>query len=319
MERFDLLLQNLDLLKEGVEAVSKQVKEENEEFFNAIVENSVNLIAIIQNDKFAFINSRGLKLFKARGSADIIGKRFIDTIDSDLHHNISSYIIGNLTNVDQTVQIKFKNLDGDPFVCECNLTPFIQKNKKALLISGKNISDEILHKEKLLFEEKLRTDILNAFKEVVAFYSPDHRFLWVNDAGKKQLNIQDDLYVGKLCYKLWFNSNKPCNTCPVAAREIKATERTIKFDDNSIWMIRNIPMFDKQGILTGYIEFRSDITEKETIKIELEESHTRQIRAELINNFGHFEVGLSGRFLYFITGHYEYIGFNTRKKRLSTR
>jgi len=44
-------------------------------------------------------------------------------------------------------------------------------------IKSSGINDESENKVELLREEKLRTDILNAFKEVVAFYSPNHNFV----------------------------------------------------------------------------------------------------------------------------------------------
>jgi PAS domain S-box-containing protein len=109
-------------------------------------------------------------------------------------------------------------------------------------------------------EEKLRTDILNAFKEVVAFYSPNHNILWLNDAGKYQLGIKDESYVGKLCYKVWFNADKPCLHCPVVSHKIETSERLVTLSDNKIWMVRHTPLFNAEGILTGYIEFREDIT-----------------------------------------------------------
>ena len=109
-------------------------------------------------------------------------------------------------------------------------------------------------------EEKLRTDILNAFREVVAFYSPDHHILWLNDAGKEQLHITDDSYIGKLCYKVWFNADGPCPHCPVVSRKIETTERLVNLTEEKIWMVRHTPLFDDRGILTGFIEFREDIT-----------------------------------------------------------
>jgi PAS domain-containing protein len=112
----------------------------------------------------------------------------------------------------------------------------------------------------LFHEEKLRTDILNAFKEVVAFYSPNHNILWLNDAGKNQLGIRDESYVGKLCYKVWFNADKPCQHCPVVSHKIETSERLVTLSDNKIWMVRHTPLFNAEGILTGYIEFREDIT-----------------------------------------------------------
>jgi hypothetical protein len=113
----------------------------------------------------------------------------------------------------------------------------------------------------LMKEEKLRTDILNAFREVVAFYSPTHQVMWLNDAGKKQLNIKDDSYIGKLCYELWFHAKGPCHTCPVVSRKFEPTERLVKLSGGRIWMVRHTPLFDENKSLRGFIEYRADITE----------------------------------------------------------
>ena len=78
-------------------------------------------------------------------------------------------------------------------------------------------------------EEKLRSDILNAFHEVVAVYSPTHDFIWLNDAGKRQLNIKDDTYIGKLCHKVWFGTEGPCPNCPVVSKTMVPAERILTF------------------------------------------------------------------------------------------
>lgn len=128
------------------------------------------------------------------------------------------------------------------------------------LISQNNISADPYKKIELKREEKLRTDILNAFREVVAFYSPDHHIIWINDAGKEQLHITDESYVGKLCYKVWFNADKPCQHCPVVSRKIETSERLVNLTEDKLWMVRHTPLFDTGGTLTGFIEFREDIT-----------------------------------------------------------
>jgi PAS domain S-box-containing protein len=130
-------------------------------------------------------------------------------------------------------------------------------------------------------EEKLRTDILNAFKEVVAFYSPNHNILWLNDAGKKQLGIKDESYVGKLCHKVWFNADGPCPHCPVVSHRIESSERLVTLNDNKIWMVRHTPLFSPEGVLTGYIEFREDITQKSNLEKQvLDEREKYKMLAE---------------------------------------
>jgi len=122
------------------------------------------------------------------------------------------------------------------------------------------VKTDCLINQESLHEEILRPDILNAFKEVVAFYSPNHHILWLNEAGKKQLGINDESYIGKLCYKVWFNADKPCSSCPVVSHKMETTERLVTLTDERIWMIRHTPLFGSDGSLDGFIEFRADTT-----------------------------------------------------------
>lgn len=121
----------------------------------------------------------------------------------------------------------------------------------------------------LLRDEKLMTDILNAFKDVVAFYSPTHKILWLNEAGKAQLNIHDDSYIGKLCHKVWFDADGPCPSCPVVSRKLDPTERLVALSDNKIWMVRHTPLFDSNKVLTGFIEFRADMTKMSNLETQI--------------------------------------------------
>ncbi len=135
--------------------------------------------------------------------------------------------------------------------------------------------------EAVRLEQKLRFDILDAFREVVAFYSPDHHILWLNKAGKDQLGISDESYIGKLCHKVWFNNDGPCPGCPVVSRNLVSTERLVNLNGDRIWMVRHTPLFNNFGILEGFIEFRADITQiSELEKQVLDEREKYRMLAE---------------------------------------
>lgn len=129
----------------------------------------------------------------------------------------------------------------------------------------------------LLRNEKLMTDILNAFKDVVAFYSPTHKILWLNEAGKEQLNVHDESYIGMLCHKVWFNADGPCLTCPIVSRKLEPSERLVTLSDNKIWMVRHTPLFNSDKVLTGFIEFRADITKMSNL-----EARQKQVAADAL-------------------------------------
>jgi PAS domain S-box-containing protein len=293
MERFDLLLNNYEALGKELQIVSNQLRQENNDFFNAIVENSTNFVAIIQDGKYVFVNTKGLRLMHCKSSSDIIDKSFMTSIHPDYQNFVSECILQSTNFPDSPLNIKMIRPDGTVFDSEINFAPFNYNKRPAVLTISRDITNELKYKNSLQREEKLRTDILNSFTEIIAFYSPGHTILWLNKAGKEQLNIHDESYFGKLCYKLWFNANKPCADCPVVTKKFETSERLVKMKDKRIWLVRHTPLFDQEGNLTGFIEFREDITEKENTKNELEKSHARQISAEIANSFGHFENNLT--------------------------
>jgi PAS domain S-box-containing protein len=310
MERFDLLINNFNSLSKELETIREQLKSESEEFFNTIVEYSPNFIAIAQKEKYVFVNAHGLELLRCRSSADIIGKEVIDTIHPDYRNIVISRLSKAESEPNKPVQIKVVRTDGTVFDSESNSVPFLYNKKPAVLIIGHDITSEKGQKEIIQKEQQLRTDILNSFSEVVAFYDPRHKIKWINKAGMQQLGLTDNSYIGENCYKIWFGNKGPCPNCPVVTKNMKPSERLVTFSDESIWLVRHIPMFDFGNDLTGYIEFRENVTEKEKIKQELEKSRGRLIKAELAASFGHFEYDLNKRTEVWSHGAYHILGLS---------
>jgi PAS domain S-box-containing protein len=305
MERFDLLLNNFETLNNELKIVVGQLRKENNDVFNAIVENSPNFVAIVQDGKYVFINSCGLRMLHCRSSAEIIGKDFKETIAPESYETVIKRLSTAHQAANKPAVIKIRCIDETYFYSESNSVPFTYNKQPAVLIIGRDVTAELQQKSIVRHEEKLRTDILNSFKEVVAFYNPNHQIVWINDAGKKQLNISDDSYMGKACHKVWFNSKVPCPTCPMVHNRYEVKERIVTFPDNTIWKIKHTPLFTEDGIISGYIEYREDITEKEMIKMELEKSHSRLENAELANAFGHFEYNITNGERLFSKGIYQ--------------
>lgn len=274
MERIDLLINNFEALNKELRAVSSQLRNENTDIFNAIVENSPNLVAVFQEDRYIFINPTGLKMMQCKSIDNIMGKTLKETVALGYYETAKNLL---KETSPKTAHIKMVRMDGTEFYAEMDVRPFTFNNMPATLMVGRDITSDL---EQKLFnekEQKLRTDILNAFTEVIAFYSPTHDVIWLNDAGKKQLNIKDDSYIGTKCYKLWFNSRKHCYTCPLVHNHYETTERTVTFADKHIWKIRNIPLYNSDRNISGFIEFRADITND-----VLKEKKQKQVAADAL-------------------------------------
>jgi PAS domain-containing protein len=273
MKSFNLLINKFDAPDKNQDPENSELSPENSAIFNAIVESSPNLMAIVQDGCYVFMNTCGLKMMKCKSPDKIIGKEIKETVA----HGYEA-AIPNLTEAShKSVHLKMVRLDSSEFYAEIDVAPFSCNNKPATLLIGRDITSEL---EQKLFneqEQKLRDDILNAFTEVIAFYSPTHDVIWLNEAGKKQLNIHDNSYIGTKCFKLWFNSRGHCYTCPLVHNNYETTERVVTFDDKHIWKIRNIPLYNSDRNITGYIEFRRDITDEVT-----QEKKQKQVAADAL-------------------------------------
>lgn len=310
MERFNLLINNFNSLSRELSVISQQFKGENERFFNAIVEFSPNFIAIVQDGKYVFANSYGLKLLKCKSSNDVIGRDFTETVHEHDKAVVQECFSSATGEPHKPVQIKGVAVDGSLFDLECTIVPFTHNQLPAFLIISRDITSELGQHETLFKEQQLRTDILNAFKEVIAFYDVNHKVRWLNKAGMEQLGYTDNSYVGKRCFKIWFGGDGACKGCPVVTKNTKPSERLVTFADRTIWMVRHIPMFDSGGGITGYIEFRENVTEKEKIKQELEKSRVRLMKAEKTALIGHFEYDVVKRTEIWSSGVFHILGIH---------
>lgn len=278
MERIKVLLKHIEVLESELRTVCEEVEQEKSDIFNAIIENSPGFISIVQEEKFVFVNSNGLQIIGHKNPHDMIGLCIFDIFPGNYRTIIRNRIeIAHVNKTHPSIQTEMLKTDGTCFLAELNFTSFSYNARPAVLIMGRDITEEQESIRIIRKEEKLRADILNSFDELIAFYEPDHKIRWLNNAAKKQLGITDDSYIGKRCYHVWYKSSRPCSGCPAVSKSHESSERITTRGDNRSWLVRHTPLIDSDGNLSGYIEFSTDITEKQE-----QERIRRQLAADAL-------------------------------------
>jgi len=114
--------------------------------------------------------------------------------------------------------------------------------------------------------------ILNNMLELVAHQDVANRIIWANKATAEAFNTTPELLEGKICYKAFHNSDKPCKNCPVirACKTGNIEEEEMVSPDGRIWIIRGIPIKDKANNVKGILEVTRDITENKKFQKKLE-------------------------------------------------
>lgn len=134
-----------------------------EDLFNSIVEISPNFIAVVQNEKFVYVNSTGQSLLNCSNPCDIIGRYIYEFFHSNIHVAIKKrWVITEIYNqATDPLNIEMITMKGDSVYLETSQTPFIYEKNKALLLIGRNITnvqstrDSSFLKQKVLFREKI--------------------------------------------------------------------------------------------------------------------------------------------------------------------
>jgi two-component system NtrC family sensor kinase len=174
--------------------------------------------------------------------------------------------------------------DGTTIDVEISTNGAMFASQKLVFCVCRDITERKKAEEALRRAEQEKADILNSMSEIVIFQDLEHHMLWVNKIARESAGLTHEQIVGRYCYEVWSQRNKPCVGCPVAkARQTgKPHDAKIATPDGRTWFIQGYPMRDANGIITGLLEVALDITERKRAEEALRDSE--EFRSSLLAN-----------------------------------
>jgi PAS domain S-box-containing protein/putative nucleotidyltransferase with HDIG domain len=141
-----------------------------------------------------------------------------------------------------------------------------------------------------------KTAILDSMSELVAYQDTRMRILWVNKAAAESVGVDPQQLVGRHCYEIWPQRQRPCVGCPVvkARKSGRPHEAEITTPDGRVWLIRGYPVRDTKGNITGTVEVTLEITERK----KSEEEINRLASFPKLNPIPIVEVDPKGQLIY---------------------
>ena len=109
-----------------------------------------------------------------------------------------------------------------------------------------------------------RSAVIDSISELVAYQDTHMRILWTNRAAGDSVGVDPQQLVGRHCYEIWQQRDRPCVGCPVIKTRKSGLpqETEITSPDGKVWLIHSYPVRDKKGIVTGIVEVTLDITDR---------------------------------------------------------
>jgi len=137
-------------------------------------------------------------------------------------------------------------------------------NLIAIIRMMRDITERKRAEREMRISEEQKRLILDNIRELIAFQDVNNRVLAANRAAGDSVGQRPEQLVGRFCYEIWHQRDKPCLGCPVvvARKTGQPAEAEITSPDGRVWHIRGYPVKDESGRVTGVIEITSEITER---------------------------------------------------------
>ncbi len=236
-------------------------------------------ISIIKNDKIIHANKFFLEIIGHK-LKDVIGKNCIFYAAKEEKNRLRK-IKSDLEesgNFPKKVEFWIELKDETRKFIRNSMYPVKGEEKTPrFLVFTEDITAIKQKQTKLLASEFKKSMFLDYLTEHIIFYDTDLKIIWSNKIASDLLGQDSEEIVGEVCYKLWYQSEVPCENCPVIRAIETGKEHTAEVitPDNKVWFIRGYPVFGDDGSLIGAAELASDITENKETITELQASEER--------------------------------------------
>jgi len=266
------LLEELQVLRERVaeleRAEAEYERREEALRFRAGVLDQIgdHIMATDLEGRITYINAAQTKTL-GWTREELIGKT-VDILGEDPARGATQQEILQKTLSDGTwngVVVNYAK-DGSEVIMECRTWVVRDEEGKPVGLCGiaTDITERKRAEDALARSEQERSVILESMLELVVYHDLEHRLLWVNTAAASSVGLSPSDLLGRRCYEIWHNRDKPCEGCPVE-RTFKTQlpqEGEITTPDGRVWFIRGYPVGGPDGELIGAVEVGLDITER---------------------------------------------------------
>ncbi|MGD0919129.1 MAG: PAS domain S-box protein, partial [Thermodesulfobacteriota bacterium] len=109
--------------------------------------------------------------------------------------------------------------------------------------------------------------------DLITIRHKDYRILRANKATFKRTGLKPDELIGKKCFKVFYDSDKPCEDCYIT--ETLRTKKNGSGERESqylkgLFRYYTFPIFDETGEMVGVVDLAREITEEKRLEIEKE-------------------------------------------------
>jgi PAS domain S-box-containing protein len=247
-------------------------REEAAKLYETLASSSPVGVYIIQDRKFRFVNPQFQK-YTGYTEEELSGMNPLDLVHHQDRERVRENAVGMLKGQRITpYELRYIVKGGEVLWATETVTSIQYRGERAVLGNFMDITERKKTEAAIKKAEQEKAGILNSMSELVIFQDFEHRIIWANTAAAESVGVTAEQLVGRHCYEIWPQRDKPCAGCPVAKarRTGKPQKAEIATPDGRVWLTRGYPMRDENGVITGLLEVSLDITERKQAREALQ-------------------------------------------------
>jgi PAS domain S-box-containing protein len=209
--------------------------------------------------------------------------------------------------------------DGTEFHIADSAAPIINNEGEiyGVVLVFRDVSEEYKIREEIKEREEEFRKMLGAVPDMISIQDLDMNILYSNWNGFGEVPERRRLLSTK-CHKTYRNCDEICQDCEAVkvfdTKETVAVERELP--DGSWVDLRVIPLFDKNGAMTSFVEWVRDITDRKQFEKQLKEQTNRLDSIfSAADSVGFVMTDLKGNILEFSPGAEKSLGYKKEEMR----
>jgi len=287
---------SIDMLSREIEARKKTEKalQDSHAKYKTIYNSSKDAIMLLMSGgKFVSGNPATIEMFGCKDEEEFISKTPAELSpkyqpDGRLSTQKAQEMMNTaMEQGSHSFEWKHKQSHGNEFFATVLLTRMELSGEKLLQATVRNITEKKKADEKIYraSEEWKRT--FDSITDLVFIQDKDLTIIKANKIFADTLKMKQEDVIGRKCYELLHDRDKPFDNCPFKKTRKDKKPHTEEVDDPHIGiplLVTTSPMFDEDGEFIGSVHIAKDITEQkkaEKLKDEFVSTVSHELRTPL--------------------------------------
>ncbi|MCF8131226.1 MAG: PAS domain S-box protein [Deltaproteobacteria bacterium] len=177
--------------------------------------------------------------------------------------------------------LQFKRKDGTPYDALLSLRPIRIERKNCWQAIVQDVTEKRKAQEKLEQAHREWESIFQSIGHPTMVLNGDQKIIHVNRATEEKAGVPEKDMIGKRCYEIFHNSDRPPEGCPFQRMTASAHLESGEMEAlKGSFSVSCTPMLDASGRIEKVIHIATDVTERRRLDEKREETLS-QLRATL--------------------------------------